>query len=155
MAWIDPNPSRIPTVVELYENKLRIKKLDDRIMQLTEELERCQDERDGRRRFIAPFRRLPHELLCEIASHGLDMGQSPLTLSHVCVSSRRALSGMKSLWTRIVLRDRWSRFPRYQDKFQVSSQYYTHPALRMVRVISDVKVSSTFPSYSAGPLHYP
>ena len=69
MAWIDPNPSRIPTVVELSENKLRIKKLDDRIMQLTEELEKCRNERDGRRHFIAPFRRLPHELLCEIASH--------------------------------------------------------------------------------------
>lgn len=133
MAWIDPNPKRLPTPVELYENKLRIKKLDDRITHLNEELERCQDERNGRRRFIAPFRRLPHELLCEIASQGLEMGQSPLKLSHACVASREALIGMKGLWTRIVLCDRWSRLRRYEDKYQVSGRYYTLPALRIVK----------------------
>jgi hypothetical protein len=119
--------------MELHENKLRIMILDDKITQLVEELERCRDERDGRRRFIAPFRRLPHELLCEIALHGLEMGQSPLTLSHVCVASREALSGMKSLWTKIILCVRWSRLQQFDSKYQVSSQYCAHSVLRMVK----------------------
>jgi hypothetical protein len=54
---------------------------------------------------VAPiaFQALPEEILREIARLAVADGASVRILNRVCVSMRRAVNGMKSLWARFTI----------------------------------------------------
>jgi len=68
---------------------------------LTQKLLQLQQERANRLSFIATYRRLPIEILCEIAWHCLQIGMQPSVLNRVDTAMRYAVNGFKALWARI------------------------------------------------------
>jgi hypothetical protein len=67
--------------------------------------------------FIAPFHRLPYELIGEIASLCVEQGRSPWELVRICRAWRAACFGTPRLWggLRIVLSPKSSLTARYHD----------------------------------------
>jgi hypothetical protein len=66
MTWKEPHPRRLPLPEEYIGNKGLIKELNVKIKKLRDELQVLKTERIVRVLFIAPFRRLPEELVSEI-----------------------------------------------------------------------------------------
>lgn len=126
MPWTKPHPRRLPTSNEYKENERIIKELESKINQLKQEIEDLEWERDKRRSFVAPFRRLPCDILCEIASHFVQERGSPQTLNQTCFSLREAVNGHKRLWSKIFLSiplEDGAETQFYEDRFQVSCSY--------------------------------
>jgi F-box-like len=84
MNCTEPHSCRLPLAANPKE---RIRQLEAHISDLKTESD--------------PFRRLPLEILCEIAQYAIALGDSPLNLNQVCSSMRAAINGMKSLWANI------------------------------------------------------
>lgn len=97
MPWTEPHPQRLPSSAEYLEAKRAIGELESKIAQLKQELRVLEWERDRRVSFIAPFHRLPIDILCEIASQYVQMRGSPAILGQVCHSLREAVNGHKAL----------------------------------------------------------
>ncbi|KAG8815203.1 hypothetical protein FRC17_000832 [Serendipita sp. 399] len=77
----------------------------DREWELTSQIHALQirvaqleQERAQRVSFIAPFRRLPQEIIARIAEICIELGDSPTVLNRVCSSMRSAVNGMRELW---------------------------------------------------------
>jgi hypothetical protein len=108
MAWREPHPRRIATPDEVQENKRQIQALDDQINAMiratdgsAQELLQLQQERANRLSFIAPYRRLPTEILSEIAWHCVHKGIKPSDLNQIDAAMRYAVNGFRALWSRI------------------------------------------------------
>jgi hypothetical protein len=99
MEWMDTYPQRLPTPEEILQIKEEIQSMDSEIASLQIYLSRLKKDRENKAAFIAPFRRLPLEILGEIARFSLEMGEPPSTLNTICSSMRAAVNGMKALWT--------------------------------------------------------
>jgi hypothetical protein len=109
-TWKEPHPRRLPSTEEIQETRVVVEQLEDELSSLSREIEllqhkvsQLQKERAQRISFIAPFRRLPPEILAKIAQICIDAGDSPNTLNRVSSSMRLAVNGMKSLWGTIHL----------------------------------------------------
>lgn len=108
--WREPHPRRAPTLDEIREYKQEVLDLNKRLesmvgdtdnsARLRLELER---ERANLQSFIAPFNRLPTEILSEIARYGVRLRISRFTLSQISSSMRDAVIGFKTLWSTIVV----------------------------------------------------
>lgn len=110
LEWQEPHPQRLPSpgeiadnLVKIQEAKLRIKELTKQIRELERTRFTAQCDHDNRVSFIAPFRRLPEEILHEIAAHCLEMkdGTKPWELNQVNKAMRTAVNGLKGLWSTI------------------------------------------------------
>ncbi|PVF94370.1 hypothetical protein CPB86DRAFT_828662 [Serendipita vermifera] len=75
--------------------------MDSEVASLRIYVAQLRKDRANKLAFIASFRRLPLELLGEIAVFCLEMGESPSKLNSISSSMRAAVNGMKSLWTRM------------------------------------------------------
>lgn len=107
-TWTEPHPRRLPTEEEALETRLAIERLDNEIQDATNQiralqshLESVQTARARKISFIAPFRRIPQELLARIAEFCIEEGDSPAILNAVCSSFRSAVNGMQKLWCTI------------------------------------------------------
>lgn len=103
--WVEPHPRRLPTSLEIEETHATVQQLDSEIDDLVVQISRLQDrvrqlkqERAQRLSFVAPFRRLPPELLVPIVELCINAGDPPTVLNSVCSSMRTAVNGMKRLW---------------------------------------------------------
>jgi hypothetical protein len=110
MEWREPHPRRIATPAEVRENKRQIQALDDQIKEITgtnerptQEILQLQQERANRLSFIAPYRRLPTEVLAEIARYCVREGMKPSKLNQVDTAMRYAVNGFKAFWSSIFL----------------------------------------------------
>jgi hypothetical protein len=117
MGWTAPHPRRRPDPAEIEEERRKIEELDqhignlaDQIAELTQlrlalEQERLglEQERLNRQSFIAPFRRMPTEILCEIAGHAVRQGTPQLLLNQICSVMRDAVNGFKAFWNHIYI----------------------------------------------------
>ncbi|PVF94371.1 hypothetical protein CPB86DRAFT_818065 [Serendipita vermifera] len=101
MQWIDPHPRWVPTPDEILQVKDEIRSIDSEIASLRIYIAQLRKDRANKLAFIASFRRLPLELLGEIAMLCLKMGESPSKLNSISSSMRAAVNGMKALWTRM------------------------------------------------------
>jgi hypothetical protein len=119
MEWHEPHPRRIATPAEVGENRRQIQALDDQIKAMTgknegpnQELLGLEQERANLQSFIAPYRRLPTELLGEIAWHCVQEGMKPSKLNQIDTAMRYAVNGFKALWSSIFVTksiDAWER----------------------------------------------
>lgn len=117
-----PHPERLPTQHEIDENTSSIQDLDRRIAALTIQIEaldsircRLERERNVKASFIAPFRRLPPEILGEIAVQYQQLGGSLIVLTSVSSNIRRAVVCMKTLWSNLHIIDSREGFEPYFD----------------------------------------
>lgn len=108
MDWTRAHPKRLPTAAEYTANATRMADIDNKIetvnaqiRELEKERLNLQLERANRVAFVAPFRRLPPEIICNITVKYLELGESLYTLTNVCSSMRDAINGFKSLWSTI------------------------------------------------------
>lgn len=97
------HPTRLPSLEESALARQKIVWLNAQIFYLRNLLANLEHERDNCRSFIAPIRRLPPELLCQIAEHYDQLGGCVQLLSTVSSSFRCALVGIKRLWRKIIL----------------------------------------------------
>ncbi|KAG8761077.1 hypothetical protein FRC14_007858 [Serendipita sp. 396] len=104
-TWAEPHPRRLPSLEETRQSKDHVSHLDTEIEELTSQIcalqlrvAQLEQERAQRISFIAPFRRLPEEILARIAELCIESGGSPTVLNRVCSSLRTAVNGMKELW---------------------------------------------------------
>ena len=104
-TWTEPHPRRLPSALEIEETHTRVQQLDAEISNLFSQISLLQErvhtlevERSQRISFIAPFRRLPSEILVKIVELCINAGDSPGILNSVCSSMRKAVNGMKVLW---------------------------------------------------------
>jgi hypothetical protein len=103
---------RVPSPQEIAQGRAIIRDADLKIAALSDQIENLerlrsnlQTVRDNQASFIATFRRLPPELLEEIALYYID-GQLPHgtgALEQVCSSLRAVVLGMKWIWQTIRL----------------------------------------------------
>lgn len=115
MEWQEPHPQRLPTSAEIANNLIKIQEAKKRMQQLTlqiQDLERArnavQRDHDNRVSFIAPFRRLPEEILREIATYcrETEEGLKLWEFNSINKATRIAINGMKSLWSTIWIKPR-------------------------------------------------
>jgi hypothetical protein len=125
MQWTAPHPRRHPYPAEIQEGKRKIEELNPQIANLTNQIEELnklrlllEQERQNCQSFIAPFNRMPTEILCEIACHAVDQETSPLLLNQICAPMRDAVNGFKALWNHIYIRGRWSSPEPNKVRFQ-------------------------------------
>ena len=69
----------------------------------TQNLLQLRQDRANRLSFIATYRRLPTEILCEIAWHCLQIGMQPSVLNRVDTAMRYAVNGFKAIWASIYI----------------------------------------------------
>jgi hypothetical protein len=110
MAWIEPHPTHLPSPKEIAEGRAIIRDADLRIAALSDQIEplerlksHFQINRDNQTSFLSTFRRLPPEILEEIALHYID-AQNPRgvgVLDQVCSSLRAVIWRMKWMWKTI------------------------------------------------------
>jgi hypothetical protein len=110
MEWTAPHPPRRPYPAEIEEGRHKIEELDQQIAYLTNQTKEptrlrlhLEQERRNCESFIAPFRRMPTEILCEIAWHAVWQGTSRLVLNQICALMRDAVNGFKALWNYIYI----------------------------------------------------
>lgn len=108
MDWNQSHPRRIPSSEEMKDNKRIIAELDRKITSLQAELTALLRERERRASFLAPFRRLPTEILCEIVQYSRDAGVSLFVLNQINSTLREAVNGMSFLWNWLHLSPRHS-----------------------------------------------
>jgi hypothetical protein len=60
-----------------------------------------RQERANQLSFIAPFRRLPIEIFCEVAWQCAKQGTRPSVLNQVNADIRYAVNGFKALWANL------------------------------------------------------
>ena len=125
IAWQEPHPQRLPSPDEIIHNLAKIREADSRIKQLAAQIQELQQslketqrDRDIRLSFLSPFRRLPPELLgqiavCCLAAKG---GPKPSQLNQVSKPLRAAVNGMKTLWSTI-----WLKAKDSKSEWEVSS----------------------------------
>jgi hypothetical protein len=104
MAWIEPHPMHLPSPQDIAEGRAIIRDADLRIAALSDQIEplerlksHFQTIRDNQTSFLSTFRRLPPEILKEIALHYLN-AQTPRgfgVLDQVCSSFRAVIWRMK------------------------------------------------------------
>jgi hypothetical protein len=104
-SWTEPHPRRLPSALEIEETHAKVQQLDAEIIDLQSQISLLQDrvhkleeERSQRISFIAPFRRLPPEILVRIVELCVNAGDPASILNSVCSSMRKAVNGMKVLW---------------------------------------------------------
>jgi hypothetical protein len=121
MVWIEPHPMRVPSPQEIAQGRAIIRDADLKIAALSDQIENLerlrsnlQTVRDNQASFIATFRRLPPELLEEIAQCYIKKLEPHGTggLEQVCSSLRAVVLGMKWIWQtiRIVHLDQLDRY---------------------------------------------
>lgn len=114
MIWEEPHPRHLPSVeeqalvtAEIHSLAGQISELTEQIRQLSQARDKLQQDLRNRQAFLAPFRRLPQDVLYIIIGYYAegDPANSNLArkLSTVCTSMRDAVNGMKSLWNNIKL----------------------------------------------------
>lgn len=110
MTWKEPHPKRLPLPEEIKENKTRVEELISQVAIINRNIDKLfkrrsqlQREISERRSFLAAFRRLPPEILSEIALRCVEGGGSPSQLNQICTSMRDAVNGTKSLWAKMYL----------------------------------------------------
>lgn len=108
MGWTAPHPRRRPNPAEIEEGRRKIEELDRQIANAAEQIEeidqlKCalQQERRNCQSFIAPFQRMPTEILCEIARHAVYELTPPMLLNQICSAMRDAVNGFKAFWKHI------------------------------------------------------
>ena len=110
MVWVEPHPTRLPSPEEITEGRAIIRDADLKIAAFSSQidgLERLRSNlktiRDNQASFLAPFRRLPPELLKEIALYHIDTQEfrGVGALDQVCSSLRAVVLRMKWIWERI------------------------------------------------------
>jgi hypothetical protein len=105
-----PHPRRLPNEAEVQQCKAIITEMDKDInvleLQMEKLNERLQDlkrKRANHVSYLAPFRRLPAEILCKIGVLCLHNEDSITTITSIHSSIRDAMIGMPSLWRYIRL----------------------------------------------------
>ncbi|CAG8730828.1 15214_t:CDS:1, partial [Acaulospora colombiana] len=101
MNWVEPHPKRLPTPNEILRIKDEVALLDFEIASLYTYLRELERDRDNKASFVAPIRRIPPEILGDIAMACLQVGIPPYILSQVSSLMRDAVNGMKKLWSSI------------------------------------------------------
>ena len=103
-------PIKILRKIALRCVKSKIQTINDSIdemVSMTEKLTQkrlqLRQEQTNRLSFIATYRRLPAEILCEIAWHCLQIGMQPSVLNRVDMAMRHAVNGFKALWATIYI----------------------------------------------------
>jgi hypothetical protein len=119
-------PIKILRKIALHCVKSKIQTINgsiDEMVSMTEEskqkLLQLRQERANRVSFIAAYRRLPTEILCEIAWHCLQIGMQPYILNQVDTAMRYAVNGFKALWARIYIQS----YTRLRETVRGSSDY--------------------------------
>jgi hypothetical protein len=105
-----PHPKQLPTAVEIQYSTMIINDMDEsignlktKIHELQVRLQGLQRKRENYASYIAPFRRLPAEILSEIVRMGLYDGGYILDLAHINSQFRDAVFGTRSIWRHIRL----------------------------------------------------
>jgi hypothetical protein len=105
-----PHPRRLPTHAEAQQYKAiiadmdkDIKNIEIQMEKLNEQLQDLKRKRANHVSFLAPFRRLPAEILCKIGVLCLHNEDSITTITSIHNNLRSAMIGMPSLWRRIRL----------------------------------------------------
>jgi hypothetical protein len=105
-----PHPKQLPTAVEIQYATLVINDLDKgigslktKIHELQVQLQGLQKKRKNYLSYIAPFRRLPAEIVSEIVWMWLYDGGYILDLAHINSQFRNAVFGTRSIWRHIRL----------------------------------------------------
>jgi hypothetical protein len=108
MSWRELHPRHIPSNAEVREQQWQIQGLDHQIEAAMASTEgsaqvviELRQERANRVSFIAPFRRLPIEILCEVAWQCAKQGTKPSVLNQVNEAMRYAVNGFKALWANL------------------------------------------------------
>jgi hypothetical protein len=107
MSWCEPHPRRNATAAEVEQNSRKIRALDQNIEAQEDNHDAIHkrielpEEQANRQSFIAPFYRLPTEILCEIALHCVNGGMKPTDLNQINAAMRSAVNGYKALWASI------------------------------------------------------
>jgi hypothetical protein len=103
--WTEPHPRRLPSALEIEETHATVLQLDAEISHLQSQISLLRDrvhklevERSQRVSFVAPFRRLPPEILVRIVELCINAGDPASILNSVSSSMRNAVNGMKVLW---------------------------------------------------------
>lgn len=101
---------RLPSAEEIRSTLREVDELDGELRTLTSQIKflqqrvsELQEKRAQRISFIAPFRRLPQDILVKVARICIDAGDSPNDLNRICSSMRQAVNSMKALWGTIHL----------------------------------------------------
>jgi hypothetical protein len=135
MAWCEPHPRRNATPDEVQETKRQIQALDDQIKAMirkihgyAQELVQLRQERANRLSFIAPYRRLPPEILGEIAWHCVEQRMKPYNLNQIDAAMRYAVNGFRALWssilvTKIIMTSAKAKSIMASEKVRGSSHY--------------------------------
>jgi hypothetical protein len=122
MTWVEPHPTHLPSPEEITEGRAIIRDADLKIVALSSQIDglerlrsNLQTIRDNQTSFLAPFRRLPPELLEEIALYYIDAQEfrGVGALDQVCSLLREVVLRMKWIWKRIhiVHKDRSHYYP--------------------------------------------
>jgi hypothetical protein len=110
MVWVEPHPTRLPSPEEIAEGRTIIRDVDLKIAALSSQIDglerlksNLQTIRDNQASFIASFRRLPPEILEEIALCYIDAQElrGVGVLDQVCSSLRAVVLRMKWIWQTI------------------------------------------------------
>jgi len=96
-----PHLKHLPTPAEVEETLAEISLIDGQIEAFRAQISALQKERAHKMSFIAPFRRLPSELLYAIMEEYMHQGGDPRVLAQTCSTFLDAIHGMKSLWSSI------------------------------------------------------
>jgi hypothetical protein len=105
-----PHPRKLPTDAEVHQCKTIIAEIGRGIRDIEAEIEnlkrrigKLNRKRSNYNSYIAPFRRLPIEILGEIAILCTTNGDSITKMTSIHSSLRDAIIGMPSLWRYICL----------------------------------------------------
>jgi hypothetical protein len=105
-----PHPWQLPTENDIQQTKSIIAELDQNIEDLKQNIRQIQAQiREVRKKranyasYIAPLRRLPTEILCEIVSICLEDGQEITVMAGICSRLREVVIGMAGIWSNITL----------------------------------------------------
>jgi hypothetical protein len=105
MTWKEPHPPHLPSPAEVEISLAKIHQFELKIREITSQIEELetvratlQRDHDNHVSFIATFRRLPSEILGEIATF---CWPNPWRLNQVSRAMREAINGKKRLWTTI------------------------------------------------------
>jgi hypothetical protein len=119
MAWTEPHPTRLPSPQEIAEGRSIIRDADIKIAALSNQIgvlsklrSHYQTIRDNQKSFIAAFRRLPPEILEQIALCYLNEQEflGVGVLYQVCSSLRAVVLRMKWIWKKIrIVQERIAR----------------------------------------------
>jgi hypothetical protein len=120
MDWANlpyPHPRQLPTEDEIRHTKLVMEQLDRSIEDL-------QRKKANYASYVAPFRRLPTEILREIINICIDDGVDITVMAGICSRIRDVALGMTGIWSDIKLRSIDSRvMRRFSDAFSREVSY--------------------------------